>query len=400
MNFGHLIFPFLCVILSLANPLFAQTFGRMNPEPEQIPTISSISEFQEDMIALEKPIDPDQYIIGPGDELAINVAIRDNLTWILKVTPTGHILIPTVGILKLSGMTLSEAQVQIKTFINTKTYPQAPVNVVLNNMRNFRILITGAVIKPGYKTVSPVTRLENVISMAGGFHQLAKEFDIHITGENNKAIVVNYLNYLRNGDENQNPLFLEGDKIYVPFADIGTESIVLRGAITGGGYDIIEKDESLESFLQRRASFGSNADLQNITITRTIEDKNAIITVLPKDFASVTLKPGYVIDVISERGVMVNGYVQTPGGYVFFPGYDASNYINLAGGNTSSGNPNKAIIYRLDGTVLYGQETEIQRGDIIVVPLSRKYVFFGDDSILSIAASTLTILLTFLAVSK
>lgn len=397
MNFRQLILPFLCVMISLTHPLFAQTYGRMNPEPDHV---QAISEFQEDMIALEKPIDPDQYIIGPGDELAINVAIRDNLTWILKVTPTGHILIPTVGILKLSGMTLTEAQIQVKIFINTNTYPKAPVNVVLNNMRNFRILITGAVLKPGYKTVNPVTRLENVISMAGGFHQLAKEFDIHITGDNNKTMVVNYLNYLRTGDENQNPLFLEGDKIHVPFADIGSESIVLRGAITGGGYDIIEKDETLQNFVQRRASFGSNADLQNITITRTLEDRNAFINVLPKDFASVTLKPGDVIDVLSEKGVMVNGYVQTPGGYIFFPGYNASNYINLAGGNTSNGDPNRAIIYRLDGSVLHGQETEIQRGDLIVVPLSRKHIFFGDDSILSIMTSTLTILLTFLAVSK
>ena len=62
---------------------------------------------------------------------------------------------------------------------------------------------------------------------------------------------INFLNFLREGDLKSNPTFLEGDIILVPFGDLYLNSVSIRGHIENAGYDIIEENESLLSFLNR-----------------------------------------------------------------------------------------------------------------------------------------------------
>ena len=202
------------------------------------------------------------------------------------------------------------------------------------------------------------------------------------------------------GDLVNNPTFLEGDKIVVPFGDVEKEGVVIRGSISGRGYDIIEENETLEHFIKRRAKFHQNADLENITITRFVDGKELFLEVRPKDFKTTVLEAGDNIDILWERGVMVNGFVQAPGGYAFFPGYAAADYINLAGGNTLEGNPDNVIVHHLDGTVEEGQSVVVRRGDIIVVPRTANSVLFGDSSLLQIVAAISTLVLTYLATQQ
>ncbi|MBC8215148.1 MAG: hypothetical protein H8E64_01380 [Candidatus Marinimicrobia bacterium] len=87
----------------------------------------------------------------------------------------------------------------------------------------------------------------------------------------------------------------------------------------------------------------------------------------------------------------------TPGGFGFFPGYVAADYISMAGGNTPSGNPNRCTVKHRDGTVERGQEVVIRRGDVIVVPRTIKDTIIGDMSALHIVVSLATVYLTYLA---
>ena len=95
---------------------------------------------------------------------------------------------------------------------------------------------------------------------------------------------------------------------------------------------------------------------------------------------------------------MVNGFVYTPGGYGYFPGYISADYISLAGGNTINGDPNRCIIIHRDGTEEKGLMVVISRGDVIVVPRTLKDALIGDVSFMQIIVSLVTILLTYLAI--
>ena len=186
----------------------------------------------------------------------------------------------------------------------------------------------------------------------------------------------------------------------MPFGNIKTDGVVIRGSITGSGYDIIDTDETLESFLWRRAKFSEDADLESVKITRIVNGKETYMTIYPENFHETILQPGDQIDILGERGVSVIGFVQAPGGYQYFPGYTVSDYIGLAGGNTVEGDANRAMIRHLDGKSERGKDGIVRRGDIIVVPRTRQNVLFGNSSILQVTASVFSIMLTYMAATR
>ncbi len=395
---------FTMILILFINLLFAQSYGRrfLTPVVGKVRGERDVEfpvEPEQQMFSLEMAINPDEYIIGPGDILGINIITTQNFTFTLSVGPTGELLIPSVGVIDINGKSLLNAQNEIKDFISC-TYTNAKSSVTLLNIRNFRIQIIGAVNYQGFLDVTPITRLDRIIDEVEGFHQFAQEYNIKITRANGTIKSVNFLKFLTDGELTNNPTFIEGDRIFVPFGDVDKEGVVIRGSIAGRGYDIIQRGETLGEFLVRRAKFSTNADLKSVTITRMENGKELFMTVFPEDFHKTVLKPGDAIDILSERGVSVNGFVQAPGGFSFFPGYTYLDYINMAGGNTVEGNVEKAVVRHLDGTIEKGKKAEIKRGDVIIVPRTRMNVFFGDMSALQILSAVTTVVLTFIAATN
>lgn len=391
----------ISLIFALTSIITPQTFGRIEMDQEltsqpEMQTLESI----EETFALEKAIDPANYILGPGDELGLNILTSQNITWPLTITPTGDLFIPSVGIINVAGISLKEATVKVRNFIITQAYPNSKVTLALINLRQFKVQVSGAVNQPGFVTITPVDRLSDVIKEVGDFHQFAQEYNIFIYRKEQTPIIIDYFKYWQNGDLAHNPTFLEGDVIQIPFGNIETEGIVIRGSVTGQGYDIIKKNETLENYIRRKAKFTTNADLESVTITRRIKDDLEYINITPDKFHSTLLKSGDVIDILGERGVTVNGYVQAPGGYIFLPGVSVSDYINMAGGNTPAGDADKAYVRHLDGSLEKGQMVLVRRGDVIIVPRTIKSILFGEMSILQLATSLTTIYLTFIAATK
>ena len=350
--------------------------------------------------ALERAISPDKYIMGPGDELGISIIMGENLAFSVKVTPTGDIFIPSVGLVYIAGVSLNAARVEIKKFIIENAFPNAKVSIALLNIRKFQIQVIGAVKNPGFVEISALDRLDKVVLAAGGFHPLAKEYEITINRKNGTIENVNFLNFIRSGFLISNPTFLESEIIKVPFGDVSSNSVSLRGQVDNNGYDIIEPNETLLGFLNRSINLIDNSNLQSIIITRFIGKKEQIIQVPHTDFSNFILYNGDIIDIARDDGIMVNGFVQNPGVYNYFPGYLAYNYISMAGGNTKDGSIKKMKIIRKDGTISRKSELKLKRGDVIIVERSSINTFAGSMSILQIVSSFLTIYMTYLSASN
>ena len=264
-------------------------------------------ESYKDVASLESAISPDKYILGPGDELGISIIMGENLTLPTKVTPTGDLFIPSVGLVNVSGQTLDEARKKIKAFIIENAFPNAKVSIALLNIRKFQIQVVGAVNSSGFIEISALDRLDKIIFASEGFHPLAKEFDISIKRGNGEKEKINFLNFLREGDLKSNPTFLEGDIIHVPFGDPYLNSVSIRGHIENAGYDIIEENESLLSFLNRSIDLINETNLMSIIVTRNENGTDKIYNVSPKDFSNFILSNGDIVDIPRDDGIMVNG---------------------------------------------------------------------------------------------
>ena len=357
-------------------------------------------ESYQNVASLENAISPNEYILGPGDELGISIIMGENLTLPTKITPTGDLFIPSVGLVNISGQTLEKARKKIKAFIIENAFPNAKVSIALLNIRKFQIQVVGAVNSSGFIEISALDRLDKIIFASDGFHPLAKEFDISIKRRNGEKEKINFLNFLRQGDLKSNPTFLEGDIIHVPFGEPYLNSVSLRGHIENAGYDIIEKNESLLSFLNRSINLINETNLMSIIVTRNENGKDKIYNISPKEFSNFILSNGDIVDIPRDDGIMVNGFVQNPGAYAYVPGYLAYNYISMAGGNTKDGSINKIKIIHSNGSSSRNADTVLKRGDVIIVERSTLNTLAGNMSILQIVASLLTIYMTYLSSSK
>ncbi|MBC8375635.1 MAG: SLBB domain-containing protein [FCB group bacterium] len=386
------------LLLLFISCLWAQDFGRMKqPEVDKEESPSFDMELSERPAALEQAVDPTIYILGPGDEIGLSILTSEVFAYPLTVTPTGDLFIPGVGVCHVAGLTITDAMSSVQKFVRDNTFPGAKTYLALLKPRYFKVLVTGAVQTPGFVIETPVSRLDDAIYQVDGFHQLAKEFEIRIIHKDGTEELIDYHKYILAGDLESNPTLIEGDHVQVPFGELNLNGIVVRGSITGAGYDIIAPKETLGNYIQRQVVFEKNADLKNVTLSRMINGNINHMVILPEEFQSTILQSQDEINFMWERGVLVTGFVQNPGGFSYSPGYSVSDYIALAGGNTRDGNPRLVSITHIDGDTEKGLRTPVLRGDVIYIPRTRKDIYIGDMSILSVITAMLTIYLTYLS---
>ncbi len=393
----------LVIVLTFFSIIYSQEFGRYQYQKEES-TENQVLGYQigEDgsIFALEGAIDPNNYILGPGDKLLLNILTIENINMSLVVGPAGDILIPSVGTFYVAGKKLSTTITEMEKSIGENAYPNAKVTLSLLTVRKFKIQIKGAVNKPGFFIIDPITRLDEIVAAAKGFHRLAKEYNIIVNHANGESEVIDFFEYWMEGDLDNNPIFIEGDVIDVPFGDLKTEGIMIRGSVENRGYDIIKTGETLGNFLRRQTKLDEDANLDNIIITRRSNDNIDFISIPPAEFESTSIQAGDVIDILSERAVMVNGFIEKPGSFKFHSGFTVADYLSMAGGNTIEGDPDKSITRHLDGSVEKGQMVVVRRGDVIIVPRATQNILFGQMSILQIVTSIASIILTYIAATK
>ena len=167
-------------------------------------------------IILEKALDPEKYIIGSGDVFGININTMEKMFFSATVGPAGDVLIPGVGSITVSGVSLKKSISMINNKIS-KTYKNADVDVSLVDLKSFKVQIYGAVINPGFAEIQATTRLDEAIENLGGLHRYADEDKITIISKNDIDYTISLREYLNDGDLKNNPQINEGDIIKIPF---------------------------------------------------------------------------------------------------------------------------------------------------------------------------------------
>ena len=215
-------------------------------------------------ISQDRDINPEDYLVGPGDVLQLYIWGEFDLSYMLQVDPEGNILIPTVGSFHVSEMALADAK-RLVYEAAQKKYPGVEITISLGSMRFFTAYITGAVLSEGSFTIHPATRLSDLIERAGGFldelrgSSIQEEVDgrkvtrvrriqnrpagrrsIQINHRDGGQEIVDYDMFLATGRLEHNPYIRMGDVLHVGFRG---ESIYLYGAVNQEGkYEYREGD--------------------------------------------------------------------------------------------------------------------------------------------------------------
>jgi polysaccharide export outer membrane protein len=168
--------------------------------------------------APQPPATSDEYRLGPGDKLRIEVYKDAQLSQSVQIRPDGKITLPLIGDLDASNRTPIELRDTIATSL--KEYVTNPtVTVIVVEALASKVYVMGEVTHPGTMELHGPTTILQALAMAGGFKEFANTKDVKVLrpkGDRGsiETIRFNYKDVL-NGDAR--PFYLRsGDTVVVP----------------------------------------------------------------------------------------------------------------------------------------------------------------------------------------
>jgi protein involved in polysaccharide export with SLBB domain len=322
---------------------------------------------------LECPVDPDKYFVGPSDILSVNIWTSPPLNFSLTITPEGTLIVPTVGEVRVTDLTLGEAKKKIIDEIKKKYLSGSP-SVTLLSPRQITVTVTGAIRYPGKYLLYATDRIDNAITQANKKQKdvipetkeinLGKEirkdettqFDeenqtkrnIRLTRRAGERLRVDVLQYYATRNDRWNPFLREGDEIFVPRIDPKKNVFAVYGGVNvQGSFELVDGDNFLSAF-ELAYGFTSRAIKDSIILYRyNAEAGRQILTIYnfdqihldpQKNFA---LLPGDRIivkeqpNIREDYHVFVGGEVRYPGTYpITRDSTTLSEVIGWAGGFT------------------------------------------------------------------
>jgi len=293
--------------------------------------------FDPNVLTLERPIDPESYIVGPGDILSVNIWTSPPLNFLVQVTVEGTVIIPTVGEVKVAGRTLSDAKKEMMQKIRAK-YISGEISVTLVAPRTFYITITGYAPRDEKYKVRSIDRVSNALALA---FQPIDTFRIErrilmadsvnfrkIQLRRNGAILnVDLRKYFATGDDKYNPYLLEGDWLILQRRDPNSFVSIYGAVNKPGSYEFVEGDK-LRDIIEIAGGTLESADIERIEISR-LDEQGKIKEKIYVNFKDIL--NGSVEDISLERNdrifvpekrtlkqdykVTITGEVKRPGTY-------------------------------------------------------------------------------------
>jgi len=161
----------------------------------------------------------DEFVIGTGDVLAVNVWKEDQISRVVPVRSDGRISLPLIGELQASGKTPHQLEQELSGKL--KEFVSEPeVTIIVQEIRSQRFNILGMVAKPGSYTLTKPMRVIDAIALAGGFRDFAKQKDIYVLRRNTDGsetkLAFNYKEVIKGRNSQQNIPLETNDTIVVP----------------------------------------------------------------------------------------------------------------------------------------------------------------------------------------
>lgn len=271
---------------------------------------------------------PRNYPLSAGDEVLIDVWGDSELNLKLTLSPEGTIIIPNVGPVALSGLTIEEAENRIKQELGKIMWnlvdgkePNTFVSVGLGKIRSIKVNIVGEAVAPGTYTLSSLASLFNALYAAGGVNDIGSLRNIRVYRNNKEIANLDVYDYLLNGKYDTNIRLEDNDMIIIePYEQL----VNTHGKIKRNRTFELRKGETLEELLKMAGGFTGDAFTEDVTIKRKSVSRYQIATVTAEEFPTFVLQDGDSLLVDSvipfyDNRITITGSVWRPGEYELSP---------------------------------------------------------------------------------
>jgi len=267
---------------------------------------------------------PANYVMGPGDEINVQLYGNQNRQFMLIVGRDGRVDFPTLGPINVTGQTFDNVRSALEARVERQMIG-VHASVSLGDTRSIRVFVLGEAKRPGSYTISGLGTITSALFAAGGVRPIGSLRNIQLKRQG--AIVRHFDLYdmLIRGDTTDDVKLLPGDVIFIPpvGSTIGVDGEVRRPAI----YET-KGETSIGDVVQLAGGLTPEADLSNAALTRIDSDQHRVV--LRVDLATAGVKGqltrnGDNLRVSRLRpkldaGVVVQGYAYSTGTYAYRPG--------------------------------------------------------------------------------
>ena len=296
---------------------------------------------------------PQNYRLGPGDEVIIDIwgTSEDHLRQ--TISPEGSIMISQIGPVYLNGMTINDANKHIKNAFSKKICRNGRCRDRHSGNTRSGTHHTGRhswrSSHPGTFRMSPFASVFHALYRAGGINDIGSLRNIQVLRNGKKVAGVDIYEYLFDGKTNGNIRLQEGDVIIVPPYD---QLVSIDGNVKRPMYYEIKPDETIKSLLEYSGGFTGDAYEGMVRLARQSGTENELYNIERGEFASYRLQDGDIITVgtILDRyanRVELKGAVYRPG--MFAIGKDintVSDLVKKADGVTDDAYTDRVLLYR------------------------------------------------------
>ena len=331
---------------------------------------------------------PQNYRLGPGDEVIIDIwgTSEDHVRG--TISPEGSIMITQLGPVYLNGMTINEANNHIKNTFARKYAglkdSESDIKLTLGQVRTIQVDLLGEVATPGTFRMSPFSSVFHALYRAGGINDIGTLRNIQVLRNGKKIAGVDIYDYLFNGKTDGNIRLQEGDVIIVPPYE---QLVNIEGNVKRPMYYELKPGETLEDILEYAGGFTGDAYESMVKVARQAGTENELYNIEDGEFASYKLKDGDIITVgtILDRytnRVEIKGSVYRPGLFAIDNDVKTiSDLIRKADGLEEDAYTERVLLYRQDDElnlqlmavdlkqIMNGTapDVELKRNDVIVI---------------------------------
>ena len=274
------------------------------------------------------PVTPD-YVIGPGDEIRLQIWGQINQRGTFTVDRTGAISLPQVGTLHVAGLQYSQLSDFIKSQL-ARVYRNFDLNVNLGQLRSIQVFVVGQARQPGTYTISSLSTLLNALFASGGPLPQGSLRNIQVKRGGKTVTRFDLYDLLLRGDKSKDIELASGDVIFIP--PVGPQVAVVGSVTTPAIYEL--RGETTFKQVIAMAGGLTNAASDAPVQVQRIDDhsQRSMIDVDIDSGSSVVLQNGDIINVNSilqrfQNAVTLRGNVANPGRYVWHEGMRISDLI-------------------------------------------------------------------------
>lgn len=292
---------------------------------------------------------PPTYILGPGDQVVIDIYGASQQTLIHTISPEGTITIPSYGPVYLNGLSLAAAKKKLKSTVGSR-YQSSNLQVSVANTRTIQVNIMGEVRVPGTYRLSAFANVFYALYRAGGTSSLGTLRNIKVYRDEEVVAVIDLYDYILNGRMTGNVNLQDNDIIQVGVYD---RLVGITGSVRRPMFYEMREDETLETLIKYAGDFTGDANRKTVRLVRQAGERYQVYNIDESELKSFRLEDGDAVTVDGminrfENMVEIKGAVFRPGLFRLDSNLTTvRGLIEAADGLTEDAFTSRAVLHRL-----------------------------------------------------